>query len=125
MNDLSLRSFHVSYETVTNLSDSLAIEHKMVDAAYFQQGLGNAGNGTDGDGFIVFKDTQHKPVFSVRAASVVTIEEIRAEQAGIQTFTIEGTTSPMGDAEIKQFCDNMARRFRQQRGDSPKPSGGE
>jgi len=127
MNDLSLRRFHVSYETVTNLGDSLTIEHKVVDAAYYQQGLGNVGNGADGDSFIVFKDDDYKPVFTVRASSVVTIEEIRGQQAGaetpgIQTFTIEDATPPMSDAEIQEFCDNMARRFRKQRGDDPKSS---
>lgn len=115
MTDLTSRAFHIAYETVTNLSDSLAIEHKMIDAAYFQQGLGNIGSGSDGDSFVVFKDCQHKPVFTVRASSVVSIEEIRDQQASSYTINMSGNTV-MSEAEIDEFCENMARRFRQQHG---------
>lgn len=115
MTDLTLRTFLIKYETVTNLSDTPAIEHKELDAAYFQQGLGNGGSGEDGDGFVVFKDCQHKPVFTVRASSVVSIEEIRDNEPQFQTVYVSGS-SPMSDAAITEFCDSMTRRFRQQLG---------
>lgn len=81
MPDLTLRTFDVCYEAPSlAAANSTSRFDKRVDAAYFQQGLGV---GEDSDAFVVFKDCQHKPVFTVRATSVVTIEEIRDEQSSL------------------------------------------
>jgi hypothetical protein len=79
MPNLTTRTFEVVYEgpSITS-ADSTGRFAKTVYAAYFQQGLGM---GEDSDGLVTFKDTDHKPVFTVRAGLVITIEEIRDQQA--------------------------------------------
>lgn len=79
MPDQTIRTFKVFFESPVNagMCNVLTVLDKDVQAAYFQEGgISGIGN-DDSKRFVVFKDLDHKPVFTVRAASVLTIEEIR------------------------------------------------
>lgn len=82
MPDLTTRTFRVCFESPINAGthNVIAPVEREVKAAYYQEGgIGGIVVNDDGSNkrFMVFKDVDHKPVFTVRAASVITIEEIR------------------------------------------------
>lgn len=110
MPDLTLRTFEIAYESIETGADTLVLIRKELDAGYFQQGLGNVGSGTDGDGFIVFKDCQHKPVFAVRASAVVSIEEIRQRESPSITVNVSGQVA--SEEDLARTVRNAVRRDR-------------
>jgi len=79
MPDQTLRTFKVFFESPLNAGTFTATTtlEKAVQASYFQEGGISGISSDDSKRFVVFKDADHKPVFTVRAASVITIEEIR------------------------------------------------
>jgi hypothetical protein len=70
-----------------------------IDAAYWQVGTDTAtsvSRPAERDAFIVFKDTEGKPVFAVRGDRVETITEVREQP--VATVSAEPGTSSAGAA---------------------------
>lgn len=107
MPELTLRTFEVHYETPIGPNGTLMVLDKTVSAAYYQQGFGRAMDDKDGEAFVVFKDCDHKPVFTVRASSVVSVEEIRPE-AGNITINVSGAA--VSEADIAKVVRDAVRR---------------
>jgi len=106
MTDLALRTFKVFFESPSGVNGNTIVLDKDVHAAYYQQGFGRDAKAYDGDAFIVFKDCDHKPVYSVRAASVLSVEEIRSEPAAV---TINVSGSVISDDELATIVRNAVR----------------